>query len=81
MSTAKKAAPVKSASAVKIEKVQALFDKLVSSKGKRVKYDARTHTGSGVIKDVYQGGRGAWVTVGTKDRGDVTVRLTQVKLY
>lgn len=57
------------------------LEKAKSSVGKRVQYNARTHTGKGVIKDVYEGLRGAWVTVSSKEQGDVTVRLSQVKLY
>jgi hypothetical protein len=49
--------------------------------GKRAKYDARTHSGKGTIKNIYQGGRGQWVVVSSKEHGDVTVRPSQVKLY
>lgn len=60
---------------------EAHLTKLQASKGKRVKYEARTHTGTGTILNVYGGKRGWWVMITTKDRGEVTVRPSQVKLY
>lgn len=57
--------------------------KLRSSVGKRCKYGSRTSKPfehSGKINDVYDGGRGAWVTVLDGDK-TVTVRPSQVKLY
>ena len=57
------------------------LEKLRKSVGKRVKYDARTHSGAGTISEVYDGKRGAWVKVASKEKGTVVVRPSQVKLY
>lgn len=65
----------------KVDPIEAQLAKLKASKGKRAKYDARMHSGTGTIKDVYEGKRGWWVTIATKDHGDVTVRPSQAKLY
>jgi len=65
----------------KVDPAAAHLAKLKSSVDKRVKYNARTHTGQGTIGKVYEGLRGHWVVVKTKDNGDVTVRPSQVKFY
>lgn len=66
----------------KVDLAVAHLDKLRKSVGKRVKYDARTHSGTGLISEVYDGKRGAWVKVASKEKGEpVVVRPTQVKLY
>lgn len=57
--------------------------KLRSSVGKRCMYGSRSSKPfehKGKINDVYDGGRGAWVTVLDGDNA-VTVRPSQVKLY
>lgn len=56
------------------------LEKLRKSVGKRCEYNARTHSGKGKINNVYDGGRGAWVTVMAGDVA-VTVRPSQVKLF
>lgn len=65
------------------EETIAHLEKLRKSVGKRCKFGSRTskpfeHTGK--INDVYDGGRGAWVTVLAGDAA-VTVRPSQVKLF
>ena len=62
------------------EEAAAHLEKLRKSVGKRAKYEARTHAGTGKINNVYDGGRGAWVTVQSGDT-TVTVRPSQVKLF
>jgi hypothetical protein len=62
------------------------LDRLRTSVGKRVKYGSRTSKPfehSGKIAQVYDGGRGAWITVqpALKDAKPVTVRPSQVKLF
>lgn len=78
---AKVAAPAKKAAAPKKDPAAEHLAKLRLSTGKRVKYSARTHEGAGTISSVYDGGRGAWVKIASKEHGDVTVRPSQVKLY
>lgn len=65
------------------EAALAHLTKLRASVGKRCEYNARTHSGKGKISEVYDGGRGAWVTVqpAEKDAKPVTVRASQVALY
>lgn len=57
--------------------------KLRGSVGKRCKYGSRTSKPfehSGKINNVYDGGRGAWVSV-LDGENVVTVRPSQVKLF
>ncbi len=55
--------------------------RLRTSEGKRVEYSARTHKGKGKINQVYDGLKGAWVTIMNTDGKVVTVRPTQVKFF